>query len=113
MSSLEQLPLVVFVCVFDTHAEPSKYCVDEHDAAPEHLAGSGIPKSMLDCVPAPDIHIFACETTFAHACFRDSMRDESASVLIHDRSPWLFHTCSLCPDGIGVGFGGMSKALHP
>ncbi|MEK7126195.1 MAG: hypothetical protein AAB835_01775 [Patescibacteria group bacterium] len=101
MSSLEQLPLVVFVCVVEVTFA--------------HLAGSGIPKSVLDCVPAPDIHIFACDPTFAHACFNDSMRDCSASALTHDRSPWLFHTCSLCPDGTGygVGVGGMSDALHP
>jgi hypothetical protein len=71
-----------------------------------------MPKSTLDCVPAPGIHTFACEDTPAQADFSDSMRAWSASALTHDRRPALFQTCSRWPEG-GTGIGGTSEAPHP
>ena len=95
-----------------THDAPSKYCSPVQAAALAHLPESGMPKSGLDCVPAPESQTFAREETLAHACFSDSMRDWSASVLTHDRSPKLFHTCSRCPEG-ETGEGDTSEEPHP
>ena len=103
--------------MLETQAEPSKYWVDEQVAALAHFAESGMPKSVLNCVPAPESQTFACEDTFAHVCFSDSMRAWSASVRTHERSPLLFHTCSRCPEGGtgegGITEGGTSEAPHP
>ena len=77
--------------------DPLKYCPEAQAAACAHFAGSGMPKSTLEEVPALGSHTFACEEMFAHAALSDSTRAASASVLIHERSPLLFHTCSRWP----------------
>ena len=85
------------------HAEPSNEVPEPHAAALRHLSAFGIPKSVLCELPASAVHTFEFDGTFAHACFKLSMRAVSASLRIHDRSPSEFHRSSRCPCGAGGG----------